>query len=114
MTENATRVVNKHHGDPFDVYIGRGSIWGNPFPMNGRTTAERAASRREVILRFEQHLLASPELLALVAQLHGKTLQCFCAPKPCHGHVLAHYADALALTGQLPERSAFSLLYAAT
>lgn len=111
MTDKITCVVNKHHNEPFDVYIGRGSIFGNPFPMGGRTREEKAASRREVVAQYEQHLLHSPELLAHVAVLYGKTLQCFCAPAPCHGHVLAHYAHALATTGALPEHSALSVIY---
>src|SRR5688572_10622655 len=28
-----TRVANKERGDEFDVYIGRGTPWGNPFPI---------------------------------------------------------------------------------
>ena len=29
---SSTRVVNKYK-EPFDVYIGRGSIWGNPYTV---------------------------------------------------------------------------------
>ncbi len=96
------------------IYVGRGSIWGNPYPM--RPGAEdpsdaSAGSRRDVVLRYEAHLLESPELLRQVASLHGEVLRCFCAPRPCHADVLAHYADALALTGELPEITAFAVIY---
>ena len=72
---------------PYDVYIGRGSIWGNPFVIG------RDGDRAEVIRRYEAYFLANPTLRAQVHTLKGKTLACFCAPKPCHGDVLARYAD---------------------
>lgn len=83
---NATKVVNKYHKVPYDVYIGRGSIWGNPFVI------DKDGTREEVIAKYEQYLLNSPDLLAKVGSLYGKTLCCFCAPKACHGDVLARYA----------------------
>lgn len=86
MEEN-TAVVNKHHRVPYDVYIGRGSVWGNPFVIG------RDGDRAEVIRKYEQHLLSTPALMARLGELKGKTLACFCAPKQCHGHVLARYAD---------------------
>lgn len=100
-----TPVVSKRSGAAFDVYIGRGSIWGNPFPIGPNAT------REQVIVAFELHLLASPKLLARVSELHGKRLQCFCAPEPCHGDVLAHYADAFVTTGRPPAVSAYSAIY---
>lgn len=88
-----TTVVNKHHGDPFDVYIGRGrgSQWGNPFITN------RDGTLQEVLIKYELHLIQrikDPAVLDELAALRGKRLQCFCAPRLCHGHILAHYADA--------------------
>lgn len=84
------QVVNRHTA-AFDVYIGRGSIWGNPFRLpHHHTDADRA----RVIDQYEQYLLTSPELLARLPVLRGKRLACFCAPKPCHGDVLKKYAEA--------------------
>lgn len=83
-----TTVVNKYHRVPFDVYIGRGSIWGNPFIIG------RDGDRDEVIAKYEKHLLNSPHLIARLPELRGKRLACFCAPRRCHGDVLARYADA--------------------
>lgn len=81
-----TTVVNKYR-ESYDVYIGRGSIWGNPFVL------ERDGSREEVIAMFEEYYLRSPELKARVGSLKGKRLGCFCAPTACHGDVLARYAE---------------------
>lgn len=86
MNEKTT-VVNKRHHVPFDVYIGRGSIWGNPFVIG------KDGNRTEVIQKFEHYLLAKPELLARIPELRGKRLACFCSPQACHGNVLARHAD---------------------
>ena len=82
-----TTVVNRRT-DPYDVYIGRPSKWGNPFKLTPRTT------RAEVIARYEAWLLTQPQLLAALPELKGKRLGCWCAPLPCHGDVLARLADA--------------------
>lgn len=78
-------VVNKYK-DPFDIYIGRGSKWGNPFPIT------KTSSRNEVIAKYKRHLwnqikngqITQQDLL----ELDGKVLGCFCKPKPCHGDVI--------------------------
>ncbi len=71
-----------------DIYIGRGSRFGNPFPLHDESM------RDGVIQQFSDWIIHQPELLRLVRQLlSGKTLGCFCAPKACHGDVLAAIAD---------------------
>jgi hypothetical protein len=69
------------------VYIGRPSKWGNPFPMG------EEKDREQVIAKFEQYLMDSPELLAQIGELKGKDLVCFCAPKACHGDILLRLAN---------------------
>jgi hypothetical protein len=77
------------------VYIGResrakrlaASIWENPFRIGeGRT-------REAVIKAYRERLEASPDLLARIHELEGKRLVCWCAPRPCHGDVLAEYVE---------------------
>ncbi|MDT7785187.1 MAG: hypothetical protein QOF58_3606 [Pseudonocardiales bacterium] len=70
----------------YDVYIGRGSQWGNPFEIG------KDGTRDEVIGLYERWLLEQPELMAQLGQLAEKTLGCWCAPWPCHGEVLARLA----------------------
>jgi hypothetical protein len=77
-----THVVNIRSGEPYDVYIGRGSKWGNPFPIEGRITREKAIAMYEVYIR------RNPRLLADLPELLGKVLGCYCHPLPCHGEVL--------------------------
>ena len=86
-------VLNKHHGNiPANaVYIGRGSKWGNPFVIGEDGT------RAEVVMKYRQLLWAGIENGSVtreeLAELHNKDLVCFCAPKPCHGHVLESAAN---------------------
>lgn len=80
------RVVNKYR-EPYDLYIGRGSIWGNPFKIG------RDGDRAEVIRKFEEYLAASPALIARLPELLGKRIACFCAPQACHGDVLKRWAE---------------------
>lgn len=92
-----TTVVHNLH-DEFDVYIGRevpavdraASKWGNPFVLEEDTDQERD----RVLGIYRDWLLEQPELLADLHELKGQRLGCWCAPKRCHGDVLAELADA--------------------
>jgi hypothetical protein len=78
-----TQVVNKTRSK-YDVYIGRGSIWGNPFVIGPDGT------REEVCAKYLGYLLGNQKLLDSLHLLKGKRLGCFCAPKLCHGDILIH------------------------
>lgn len=80
-----TTVVQR--GQPHDVYIGRPSAWGNPFVIG------RDGSRDEVIAKYRDYIMGRPDLLARLPELRGKRLACYCAPKACHGNVLAELAE---------------------
>lgn len=67
---------------PYDVYIGRGSIWGNPFVIG------KDGTRKEVIEKYRNYLDGNELLKSKLDELRGKTLGCFCAPLACHGDVL--------------------------
>ena len=80
--------------EEFDVYIGRGSRWGNPYSHKEGTLAEHVVgSRTEAIQKFEEYLLSNEELMASLPDLKGKTLGCWCKPKSCHGDILLRYAN---------------------
>lgn len=83
-----TKVVNKHK-DPYDVYIGRGSPWGNPFIIG------KDGTRSEVIEKYREWIFQQPELLSQLHQLKDKTLGCFCKPLACHGDVLVYLVNKL-------------------
>ena len=89
-----TLVVNIRQFDPTlpgRVYIGRGSRWGNPFRISN--CRHKGNSRADVIRKYRDWIAGQPELLAVLPELKGKVLVCWCAPLPCHGHVLAEMAD---------------------
>lgn len=73
--------------EKFDVYIGRPSPWGNPFEIGHDGT------REEVIQKYAEWIKKQPHLMAKIHELKGKTLGCWCAPRPCHGDVLAKLAE---------------------
>jgi hypothetical protein len=73
--------------EPYDVYVGRPSIWGNPFIVG------KHGSRDEVVTAYRNWIQGRSDLLNLVHTLRGKSLGCWCAPLPCHGDVLAELAD---------------------
>ncbi len=87
MAPTMTQVVHCKN-EPFDVYIGRPSKWGNPFRIG------KDGSREDVIEKYRHWILANPSLMArLRSELKGKTLGCWCKPNACHGDVLAELAD---------------------
>ena len=72
----------------YDVYIGRPGPWGNPFVVGEHGT------RDEVVEKYAEWLLGQPELVAKAQkELKGKVLGCWCAPKLCHGNILAEIAN---------------------
>lgn len=73
--------------EKYDTYIGRGSIWGNPFKIG------EDGSRSQVIEKYMNYLLTKPDLILKIDQLKGKVLGCWCSPLPCHGDILAHLAN---------------------
>jgi hypothetical protein len=82
------KVVNIKNDKKFDVYIGRPSVFGNPFVIGTH------GNREEVIAKFEEYLLKNEELMKIVkSQLKGKRLGCYCYPSPCHGDILLKYAN---------------------
>ena len=72
----------------YDIYIGRPTKWGNPFVL----TNER--DRDAVVDQYRKWLMTKPELIAAARkELNGKILGCWCAPRSCHGDVLAKVAE---------------------
>ncbi|WP_371229073.1 DUF4326 domain-containing protein [Pseudomonas sp. QE6] len=89
-----TLVVNKDRGDVYDVYIGRGTIWGNPYQIG------QDGDRDEVIRKFAYDfqrgfLKASEHLEHNLSGLKGKIIACHCKPAACHGDVIAAYINSL-------------------
>lgn len=87
------------------VYVGRGSMWGNPYRV-GASRGDRLPplTAEQAVRRFERWLttpVASPEhgvdravILNNLHQLGGKDLACWCrVGDPCHADVLLRLAN---------------------
>jgi hypothetical protein len=99
---SATTVVNikGHRDDPGFadvVYVGRpmhrggwqlaGSPLANPFRLGPD------GDRDEILAKYRDHLLGRDDLLALLPELRGRRLGCWCSPLSCHAEVIAELAD---------------------
>jgi hypothetical protein len=102
------RIVNKHTHKPtrFDVYIGRGSPFGNPYSWKEGTKAEFIVGSREEAIAayrpwFNKRRLNDPVMAMMLNQMccayldgHDINLVCYCTPEPCHGSIIKDYLEA--------------------
>ena len=78
----------------YDVYIGRPSIWGNPFSHKENTLAAfKTKTSEEAVKKYEEWVLTQQNLLEKLPELKGKILGCWCSPLQCHGDVLYRLAN---------------------
>jgi predicted dehydrogenase len=69
------------------IYIGRPSRWGNPY------TIGKDGTRLEVIEKYKNWFRSHRDIEALINDLKGKDLVCWCAPNACHGDYLLKLAN---------------------
>lgn len=70
------------------VLVDRTTKWGNPIRL------EDERDRAKVLSEYEAWLDTQPELKAQArAELRGKHLVCWCAPKACHADILMKAAN---------------------
>lgn len=90
LFDNSCKVVNKSK-DRYDVYIGRGSPFGNPYVIG------RDGTRDEVIEKYKAYFLDRIEndesFRRQVESLKCKVLGCHCKPKRCHGDIIKDYLE---------------------
>lgn len=90
-----TTVVNKYN-ETYDVYIGRGSKWGNPFRIGRDGTRAEVIEKYDAWLKGQISAPGNPERPSLAdarVELTGQRLGCFCKPLACHGDILIKYID---------------------
>jgi hypothetical protein len=77
--------------EKYDIYIGRPSIFGNPF------TIGKDGTRKEVIDKYRIYFTRQIDTNIIfkreVQKLNGKILGCWCKPKNCHGDIIAEYLN---------------------
>lgn len=109
-----TQVVNLYK-DKFDIYCGRGkgvkndplkcSVneygWlGNPIALHKKCLlcGEIHTKNGDTLPCYKQYFesrLKDVDFKKSIKNLKGKTLGCFCKPKPCHCDVIKEYLDDL-------------------
>lgn len=80
-------VVNKYK-ESYDVYIGRGSVWGNPYAMEDKSDEERDRVIRAYKSYLWDQIKREKITIQMLLELDGKKLGCFCKPKACHGDII--------------------------
>lgn len=90
LFDNSCKVVNSKK-DSYEVYIGRGSPFGNPFVIG------RDGERKEVISKFKEYfynkIQTDERFKKQVLRLKNKVLGCHCKPMPCHGDIIKEYLE---------------------
>lgn len=108
------KIVNRNtYKGQSGIYIGRGSVWGNPYthlPLNNTQAKFQVPSRDAAVELYRNYSREKYETdmfyklcMDAIARDHlrGKevVLVCHCAPKRCHGEIIAEFAEALAEFG---------------
>jgi hypothetical protein len=76
------------------VYVGRGSKWGNPFPLNHQAHLGRAWACEAYVQWLNTSFHGMRLLRQHLPELRGKNLACWCKPdEPCHADVLLELAN---------------------
>ena len=69
--------------DEHDVFIGRPSIYGNPFIIG------KDGTRSQVIEKFEEYFTKLSNIKELLNDIEGKRIACWCKINDnCHGDVI--------------------------
>lgn len=104
-SDRPTTVVNIKDED-HDIYIGRAvpraglpkSMFANPFKIKKADRHTPAVDRAAVIVLYEGWLRREIREGRITREalfdLKGAVLGCWCKPEPCHGDILALYAEA--------------------
>jgi hypothetical protein len=94
---NKRTITDIERDNPNIVYIGRPSKWGNPYKL---TDNDSSLKRRVIVQQYLHWLMLEPILQkAMVNELSGKDLLCWCTPRLCHGHVIRHLIETGSLMG---------------
>ena len=98
---SSCEIVNIKENNSYDIYIGRPSIYGNPFSHLDNTIAKyRVNTVEESLLNFRNYLIENNYLIIEIENLKNKKLGCFCINSKeykmgdkiiCHGQIYQMY-----------------------
>jgi len=96
-----TKIVNTRK-EKYDIYIGRGSIFGNPYthiPIKNTKADFQVKTREEAMEKYREYFYnrieTDTEFLDEVLRLKDKVLGCYCKPLDCHGDIIKEFLDKL-------------------
>lgn len=87
------RLVVHCRNTQFDVYIGRPTIFGNPFGL--ATEDERDFVCEQYAQCLRDRCADDYHFLTEVQKLRGQVLGCWCAPRRCHGDEIVKFLDEM-------------------
>lgn len=110
--------IEDHTNHPNNVYIGRGSILGNPYTYDGKRSslAKLTFKTKEECLNaykmyFKLMYKEDLEFKVVIDQIYEKYkngediyLQCFCKPSSCHGDFIKETLEKRLIKEKIQER----------
>lgn len=87
--------------DPDSIYIGRGSVLGNPYPMRSEDDRDLVCDQYEEyfqqkIEERDEEFMEEIARLVESAYVNGYVrVGCFCAPRRCHGDTVARFLNTI-------------------
>ena len=90
-------VVNKKYHVPQanDIYIGRPSLFGNPFRIPEDGNREEVIEKYRELMEDRLNDTDGDVWIKEIMNLNNKNLVCWCKPNNCHGDVLVSIYNAL-------------------
>ncbi len=92
----ATTVVNLRR-EKYDVYIGRGSPFGNPFVIGKDGDRDTVIELYRVY--FYDRIKHDAKFQKQVLDLKDKRIACYCRPLKCHGDIIVEYLNSVNKNG---------------
>ena len=90
-SEQPTTAVNINKGIRCEVYVGRGTPFGNPYVIG--QDGDRDEVIRKYRIHFYEKLKIDPNFKKQVQALKGRVLGCHCVPLKCHSSVIIDFLD---------------------
>jgi len=94
MPRRMVRTRNRGGSPPGAVYVGRPTMWGNPFRLDEMEDAAGEFRRWLLDPSRKDHAERRREILRSIRRLRGKDLSCWCEQgAPCHADTLLELAN---------------------
>ncbi len=88
-----TTIVNKKSGQPYDIYAGRPSIFGNPYVIGPDGTRDQVI--RKFKIDFDFRIENDEDFRNAILKLKDKRIACWCdfPREDCHLRIIKEFLD---------------------